>query len=615
MNIFSNTPGVPQKIVKSKNALSDIIELRPAYDNFIIFSGVFISLFTGIIPVYANLCAVSEVYTLHLFFILLNIKLLLIWEKTAASLRSTLLLYLISFLFGLSHANHMTSALMAPVYLFFIIRKLKLKFFHPAYWLVPLLFFIAGFFPYVLTVKMSYGAISWFPIKTFADFKYLFLAESYKNSLFFNKEILVNMAGGLFGWAFVFIKTQVLLFYGFYFFIIAGIFYIFKNHRSQSILIGGGFFINLLYFSNYIPNNQDFYLPVFAFTTVFLGIFFVYFYAFFIHDLKKIFKYLSIVAFACVLAAIFTYQVNMALTPAGKLMDIGGKKTEGPNKINYTAAFDDAERIARSIPEESTVIFHGDTMAPLLYLKYCTGYDEKKHFYHSLLYHFRKYGPNSGRSWTRTLDEELIKPGLKSGKGIFVTISDNALYEDAVLYPIIRYLFERNYDLEPVYDMEGFTSLGKIHDSYISKEAPVYMDIRSLINCSTESSGEVKKPVSTDNHKINFISIQDELVIPLKTGEYHALVLLFKAKCKSDKIERIAEISIDDEDHYINNILDCRINAIGNENYFPERKMFDKQNEIYKKYFPLKKKTSGTVRFKKLNKECDFFIYGIGFEK
>jgi hypothetical protein len=602
---------------KDGKIILELLSLKPdACDGIKITIGIFISLFLGIMPVFAGQSVVTEVYTLNIFFILMNINILLVWEKTNDRTKSLALLYSFSFLFGLSHANHMTSALMAPIYLVFIIRKLKTDFFKPRHWLVPLVLFIAGFFPYLFVISMSHNDISWFPIRNFEDFKYLFFARSYSRSLFFNKEMLINIGGGIFGWSVHFIKTQVLLFFGFYAFMIIGIFYIVRNHFSSMILVAGGFLIYLLYFSNYMPNNQDFYLPIFAFSMIFMGTFYVYFYSYFINDLKSVYKITLTVSFFIILLLMFSFQLHLTLTPSDRFIDIGAdKKLEGPNKRNYSAAFDNAKRIADNVEDGSIVIFHGDTMAPVLYLEYCTDFKENKSFYHSLLYHFKKYGPLSNVPWQTTLDKELIKPALESGKNVYATLKDDAPSGDSILYGMMKILYGRGYEVRPIFDQAGFTSLGKISGRITVKPEDVeYADLSRFMNSSIEFNGAESSPLLLKNGKTEFISIDDETAIELKPfkRQIHGIVVLFGVKGNKEEITRLAGIRTGGNEYYINNITDCHVPGMNNDNYFPDNKIYEKQRGIFRKIIPLKPADTDRMIIKPMDKTVKIEIFAIG---
>jgi hypothetical protein len=91
----------------------------------------------------------AEVYTLHIFFLTLNIFLLLLWKET----KNIKWLYFFCFSFGLSMTNHITSILFVPAFIIFILfhrkthlskikKKVKLIF-------CGLGFFFFGLLPYL----------------------------------------------------------------------------------------------------------------------------------------------------------------------------------------------------------------------------------------------------------------------------------------------------------------------------------------------------------------------------------------------------------------------------------------------------------------------------------
>jgi len=99
-------------------------------------------------PSFWDVSTMAEVYSMHIFFLLLNIWLLLKYQKG-----DKMFLYLFALSFGLSMAHHVTSVLFVPGYLYLILKSKKINM---RAILICLLLFSAGLLPYLyLPIRSS----------------------------------------------------------------------------------------------------------------------------------------------------------------------------------------------------------------------------------------------------------------------------------------------------------------------------------------------------------------------------------------------------------------------------------------------------------------------------
>ncbi len=92
-----------------------------------------------------NMSVVAEVYTLHTFFLVLELLILLRWRETGK--KSILVLF--SFVFGLSLTNHTTGLLFAPGFAWLIVSSPKWKWRFDWNWALMILSFLFGLLVYI----------------------------------------------------------------------------------------------------------------------------------------------------------------------------------------------------------------------------------------------------------------------------------------------------------------------------------------------------------------------------------------------------------------------------------------------------------------------------------
>lgn len=103
------------------------------------------SAFLGFSIYFWQMSVVAEVYTLHTFFLVLEILILLNWRESG----NNKLLVLFAFAFGLSLTNHTTGLLFAPGFAWMIISSPKWKWKPEWYWLASGLSFFAALLLYL----------------------------------------------------------------------------------------------------------------------------------------------------------------------------------------------------------------------------------------------------------------------------------------------------------------------------------------------------------------------------------------------------------------------------------------------------------------------------------
>ena len=111
-----------------------------------------------------KLSTCSEVFTFNVFIAAILIFILLYWrDRLLKGMKKNRLLYLFSFVFGLSLCHHHTVILMFPAF-FFLVLLTERKFFCDRRLLISLAFFLAGLLPYIYiplragVLTMNWGA-------------------------------------------------------------------------------------------------------------------------------------------------------------------------------------------------------------------------------------------------------------------------------------------------------------------------------------------------------------------------------------------------------------------------------------------------------------------------
>jgi hypothetical protein len=103
------------------------------------------------------LAVITETYSLLTFFLGLIILLLFCWEKS----KNDRLIYIFSFVFGLSLCNNVLIFFFLPAFLYFILWKDPQLFFRKYRFLLSLVSFLIGFLPFIIVFAISLPESSW----------------------------------------------------------------------------------------------------------------------------------------------------------------------------------------------------------------------------------------------------------------------------------------------------------------------------------------------------------------------------------------------------------------------------------------------------------------------
>jgi hypothetical protein len=156
-------------------------------------SSLFLALFFAFTPSLWSQATTNEVYSLNILFLSLLTFLLLRWNQT----RSDKMFYLISFVYGLSFTNHMSSILLFPSLLFFFCTGWRTKFLSPGRILAGVTIFVLAFSLYLyLPIRSStYPLLDWSHPASWHNFKNHFTGWQYHVWMFANSkaELLQNL--------------------------------------------------------------------------------------------------------------------------------------------------------------------------------------------------------------------------------------------------------------------------------------------------------------------------------------------------------------------------------------------------------------------------------------
>ena len=145
------------------------------------------ALVLGFAPVFWNQAICSEVYSLHLFFVILIITLLKWWDESREPFR-LLLLVLVT---GLSFGNHMQTVMLAPAVLFIIFSGDRMAVLGPKHFLCITIFFASALLIYIyLPLRTAAGtAVHWGNPDTLERFIDHVTAKSHRSGY------VLNMSG------------------------------------------------------------------------------------------------------------------------------------------------------------------------------------------------------------------------------------------------------------------------------------------------------------------------------------------------------------------------------------------------------------------------------------
>ncbi len=211
----------------------------------------------------------NEVYSLNILFYNLIIILLLFWRGNLEKLKGVRISLLLVFLYGLSFGNHMSTILLFPALIFFVITTQGWSVFQPKKIILSLLLFILGLSIYIyLPVRSSQNPLlDWGNPQTWSMVKRHVTGWQYQVWMFSEstEKLFANFAN--------FIR---LFFHQFPFYLLPlsllGIYELFSKDRKILLFFLILFFANIFYGINYdIPDIDPYFLSSFLVNSILIG--------------------------------------------------------------------------------------------------------------------------------------------------------------------------------------------------------------------------------------------------------------------------------------------------------------------------------------------------------
>lgn len=218
-----------------------------------------------------NMSVVAEVYTLHTFFLILEIFVLLIWRENGK--RSLLVLF--TFIFGLSLTNHTTGLLFAPGFALMIASSPKWEWRIDWLWALMICSFLLGLLVYIyipiransdtpLNYIKDYYSID---VSTFSGLLWMVSGKAYHFFAFgyHGSEILQQLLNGFESFWRNFMGVGCLI--G-----IPGIIVSFRKDWKTGLALSLIFLGNFIFYTNYRVLDKDtMFLPAYTIFTVFIA--------------------------------------------------------------------------------------------------------------------------------------------------------------------------------------------------------------------------------------------------------------------------------------------------------------------------------------------------------
>ena len=289
-------------------------------------------------PVFWSQAVIAEIYTFHIFFLLLIIFTLL---------EANFLIF--AFLFGLSLTNHLTTVLILPAFGWWLIYKRRTLSFRKICFIGIL--FLLGLLPYLYLPLRSlmHPVLDWANPITIERFITYVTGKQYQYLLFSSKGIIP----AFFDW-FIWWKDQFYSYIGIIGFV--GIGFLLIRRFKADILILLVFLANLLFSLLYRTgvDQETYYLPSFALWAIFIGCSIKILLQIFLGRFKGRITALSF-SLAFLMLSVIPLLINW----------------QENNKSKYYFAYDYGIDILRQMPFQSIVFLQADSdMFPLWYHRY-----------------------------------------------------------------------------------------------------------------------------------------------------------------------------------------------------------------------------------------------------
>jgi hypothetical protein len=294
----------------------------------------------------------NEVYSLNIFFYNLIIILFLLWRSNLGNPKGEKNFFLLVFLYGLSFGNHMSTILLFPALVVFIIATQGRSVFDPQKIILSFFFFILGLSIYLYLPVRSFQnpILDWGNPESLSTFKRHITGWQYQVWMFSEstERLFANFGN--------FIK---LFFHQFPFYLLPlsllGIYRLFSKDRNILFFLLILFFANIFYGINYdIPDIDPYFLSSFLVNSISIGV--GLFCLFQTIQKLKISKSLSYGIILCfILLPLILLKKNYF---------------EADKSKNYLA-YDFATNLMRSVKEDAIVLTDvWDHYSPWLYLRY-----------------------------------------------------------------------------------------------------------------------------------------------------------------------------------------------------------------------------------------------------
>jgi hypothetical protein len=389
----------------------------------------------------------NEVYSLNILFYNLIIILLLLWRNNLRRLNGERTFFLMVFLYGLSFGNHMSTILLLPALVFFVVTTQGLSALDSKKIILCFLLFIVGLSIYIyLPVRSSQNPLlDWGNPETWTTFKRHVTGWQYQVWMFSEstEKLYANFVS--------FIK---LFFHQFPFYLLPlsllGTYELFSKDRKFLFFLVILFFANMFYGINYdIPDIDPYFLISFLVNSILIG---VGLYSLF--QIMQKLKIKKVILYGITFCFIFLPFIIL-------------KKNyfEADQSKNYIA-YDFASNLMRSVKKDAIILTDvWDHYSPWLYLRYIelkrpdVVYLDKELCRRSWYFDYVKM---SHPHLFRTSQEE-IKKFVKEVYPFENELPfDPQVIEEAYVN-MLNSFFVKNYGQRPIYDdMIGETKIGNM---------------------------------------------------------------------------------------------------------------------------------------------------------
>jgi hypothetical protein len=247
----------------------DFLQGTDGRSRFVIWAAFLASLIFSFTPTQWSQATSNEVYSLNVLFYSLIILLVLLWRTRRRPPVGEPIFFLLTFVYGLSFGNHMSTILLLPAILFIWIDTLGKRLFRPRRIVLVLTLFLLGLSIYLfLPIRsMQNPVMDWGNPQSWATFKRHVTGWQYQVWMFAQSadELGSNLAN--------FVK---LLFHQFPIYLLPlsllGIWRIFVCCRRILVFLLIIFLANILYGINYgIPDIDPYFLGSFLVNAIFIG--------------------------------------------------------------------------------------------------------------------------------------------------------------------------------------------------------------------------------------------------------------------------------------------------------------------------------------------------------